>query len=130
MKKAPLAEDIFAVLSDGITIKMFKMASTGFRVRGGLYKKLKITRKQYISRLRKLMATGLIHKRSAVYVLTALGQIVDKTILRMTEESADNYWKLKAIDSFEKDLPLEEKHNMIDAMLSDTLIRDTIAKYA
>ncbi|MGH9877130.1 MAG: hypothetical protein ACRD5H_05785, partial [Nitrososphaerales archaeon] len=47
MKKAPLTEDIFAVLSDSITIRMLKLASTGFRARGGYPNKLKITKKQY-----------------------------------------------------------------------------------
>lgn len=125
-----MAEDIFTVLSDPITIKMFKMASTGFRARGGYSSKLRITKKQYITRLHRLVAIGLIHKRNAVYVLTALGQIVDKTMLRMTEESVTNYWKLKAIDSFEKDLPIEEKREIIDSMLSGTLIRETLAKHA
>jgi len=127
MKKVPLAEDIFAVLSDGITIKMLKLASTGFRARGGYPNKLKITKKQYSTRLHKLVSIGLIHKRSGVYVLTALGQIVDKTMLRIADEIGTNYWKLKAIDSFEKkELPVEEKRKIIDEILSDTVIKECL----
>jgi DNA-binding HxlR family transcriptional regulator len=129
MKKAPTSEELFAVLSDGITIKMLKLASTGFRARGGYPNKLKITKKQYTSRLHKLVAIGLIHKRNAVYVLTALGQIVEKTMLRLVEEAVDNWWKLKAIDSFEKGIPIEEKRKIIDSILSSTLIRETLLKH-
>jgi predicted transcriptional regulator len=129
VKKAPLIEEIFAVLSDDITIKMLKLASTGFRARGGYPNKLKITKKQYHSRLRKLVSIGLIHKRSGVYMLTALGQIVDKTMLRITEEVVSNYWKLKAIDSFEKkEIPVEEKRKIIDDILADTVIKECLVK--
>jgi len=127
MKKAPLTEDIFAVLSDSITIKMLKLASTGFRARGGYPNKLKITKKQYSTRLHKLVTIGLIHKRSGVYVLTALGQIVDKTMLKIADEVATNYWKLKAIDSFEKkELPVDEKRKIIDEILSGTVIKECL----
>jgi len=64
MKKAPLAEEIFAVLSDSITIKMLKLASTGFRARGGYPSKLKITKKQYSTRLHwKLKAIDSFEKK-------------------------------------------------------------------
>jgi predicted transcriptional regulator len=129
VKKAPLIEEIFAVLSDDITIKMLKLASTGFRARGGYPNKLKITKKQYHTRLRKLVEIGLIHKRSGVYVLTALGQIVNKTMLRIAEEVVTNYWKLKAIDSFgKKEIPVEEKRKIIYDILADTVIKECLVK--
>jgi len=109
VKKVPLSEDIFAVLSDEVTIKMLRMASTGFPARGGYPNKLNITKKQYVTRLHKLVTLGLIHKRNGVYVLTALGQIADKMMLEIAEEVSNNYWKLRAIDSFEKEVPIEEK---------------------
>ena len=129
MKKAPLIEEIFAVLSDDITIRMLKLAATGFRARGGYPNKLKITKKQYSTRLHKLVEIGLIHKRGGVYVLTALGQIVDKTMLKIAEEVVTNYWKLKAIDSFEKkEMPVDEKRKIIDDILADTVIKECLVK--
>jgi hypothetical protein len=129
VKKAPLIEEIFAVLSDDITIRMLKLAATGFRARGGYPNKLKITKKQYHTRLRKLVTIGLIHKRSGVYMLTALGQIVDKTMLKIAEEVVSNYWKLKAIDLFErKELPIEEKRDIIDSILAGTVIKECLVK--
>ncbi|MEM2759688.1 MAG: hypothetical protein QXU32_07435 [Nitrososphaerales archaeon] len=125
MKKAPSREEIFDILADEITIKMFKSAETGFRARGNLAGKLKITKKQYSTRLHKLVHTGLIHKRSGVYVLTALGEIVDKVLLRVSDEIISHYWKLKAVDSLEKkELPAEERRNIIDSILSDTVIKE------
>ena len=129
MKKAPVAESIFAVLSDSITIQMLKLAASGFRARGGYSSKLKITKKQYSTRLHKLVEIGLIHKRNGVYVLTALGQIVDQIMLRIADEVVTNYWKLKAIDSFaKKELPIEEKRKIIDSILADTIIKECLVK--
>jgi predicted transcriptional regulator len=129
MKKAPSAEEIFAVLSDGITLRMLKLATTGFRARGGYSSKLKITKKQYSTRLHKLVQMGLIHKRSGVYMLTALGNIVDQIMLKIADEMTTNYWKLKAIDSFaKKELPAEEKRKIIDSILSDTVIKECLVK--
>jgi len=128
VRKAPAREDIFAVLSDAITVKMLKLAASGFRARGGYSNKLKITKKQYSSRLHKLVELGLIHKKSGVYVLTALGQIVDLIMLKIGDEVVTNYWRLKAIDSFAKELPAEEKRKIINSILSDTVIKEYLVK--
>ncbi len=128
MRKAPAREDIFAVLSDTITVRMLNLAATGFRARGGYWKKLKITKKQYSSRLHKLVELGLIHKRNGVYMLTALGQILDQVMLKIANEVVTNYWKLKAIDSFSKEVPAEEKRKIIDSILSDTVIKEYLVK--
>ncbi len=124
MRKAPAREDIFAVLSDTITVKMLKFAASGFSARGGYSNKLKITKKQYSTRLHKLVELGLIHKKNGVYMLTALGQIADQIMLKIVDEVVANYWKLKAIDSFTKELPAEEKRKIIDSILSDTVIKE------
>jgi len=127
VKKAPAPEDIFAVLSDDITVRMLKLAAVGFRARGGYWSKLKITKKQYSTRLHKLVDTGLIHKRNGVYVLTALGQIIDQIMLKVAHEVVTNYWRLKAIDSIEKkELPAEEKRKIIESILSDTIIKECL----
>jgi len=128
VKKAPAREDIFAILADEITVKMLTSASTGFRARGNFAKKLKITKKQYSTRLHKLVHTGLIHKRDGTYVLTALGEIVNKILLKVADETISHYWKLKAIDSFEKkEMPEEERRKIIDSILSDTVIKEYLA---
>jgi DNA-binding HxlR family transcriptional regulator len=128
MKKAPSREEIFSILADEVTVKMFKSASPGFRARGNLAGKLKITKKQYSTRLHKLVYTGLIHKRDGAYVLTALGEIIDKILLKVADEVISHYWKLKAIDSFEKkEMPMEERRKIIDSILSDTVIKEYLS---
>lgn len=128
MGKAPATSDIFSILSDDISVKMLKLASTGFRARGNVAGKMKITKKQYSTRLHKLVHTGLIHKHEGSYVLTALGEIVDKIMLRVADETISHYWKLKAIDSFgKKEMPKDERRKIIDSILSDTVIKEYLA---
>lgn len=127
MKKAPSREDIFEILADEVTVKMLKLALTGFRARGDNAGKIKITRKQYSTRLHKLVQVGLIHKRNGFYILTVLGEVVEKVILKVADDVISNYWKLKAIDSFEKkEIPGEEKRKIIDSILSNTVIKEYI----
>ena len=127
MEKAPLREDIFEVLTDKATVKLLKSALIGFRPGGNIAGKLKITKKQYSTRLHKLVQVGLIHKRDNVYILTVLGEVVEKIILKVADDVISNYWKLKAIDSFEKkEIPWEEKRKIIDSILSDSVIKEYI----
>jgi hypothetical protein len=81
--RVPSVEDLFAVLADSLTIKMLKLAEKGFRPRTGhgYVGNLKMTKKQYNLRLRKLVLTGLIERRKGIYLLTTMGKIVDKVIL-------------------------------------------------
>ncbi|MFQ5940262.1 MAG: hypothetical protein ACE5KA_00985 [Nitrososphaerales archaeon] len=125
---APTTHDIFAILSDEITLQMLKSASTGFRARGNTAGRLKITKKQYSTRLHKLVSANLVHKRHGIYVLTALGEIVDKIILKVADDIISNYWKLKAIDSFaKKEMPKEERRKIIDSLVSDSLIKEFLS---
>lgn len=127
MKKAPLREEIFEILADEVTVKLLKSALIGFRARGNVAGKLKMTKKQYSTRLHKLVQVGLIHKRNGVYILTVLGEVVEKIILKVADDVISNYWKLKAIDLFEKkEIPGEEKRKIIDSILSDTIIKEYI----
>jgi predicted transcriptional regulator len=59
---------------------------------------MKITRKQYYSRLFKLVQSGLVKRKENKYFLTSLGMVMydaQKTI----ENALNNYWKIRAVDS-------------------------------
>ncbi len=59
MKKAPLRRDIFEILADEVTVKLLKSALIGFRPRGNIAGKLKITKKQYQFAFINLFRLGL-----------------------------------------------------------------------
>jgi hypothetical protein len=122
-RKSVKPEELFSVLSDGATIKILKSATIGFPA--DLYwKELEITRKQYYDRLHKLREIGLVRRKSNVYKVTALGQIIVHIVLGTVEEVASNYWELKALESFRHTVPAEERTRIINSMLSSARIKE------
>ena len=76
---------------------------------------LKLTRKQYYSRLSALLKAGLAKRDRGKYSLTTFGIIVYRT-QETIGRAVDQYWKLKAIDSIRASgngvLPQEQFHTI------------------
>ena len=88
--------------------------------------KLNMTRKQYYSRIFELQKAGLIKRKNKRYSLTVFGEVVyDYAMILEKALNSNNYWKLKAIDSFEiapdrsHELSIEERNKIIDTLLRD-----------
>jgi hypothetical protein len=83
---------------------------------------LGLTRKQYYSRIRSLTNSGLITRQKRKYYLISFGKIV-YDIQLMIGKAVENYWKLKALDSFElsssasPQYPAEEFNRVIDTLM-------------
>ncbi|MFZ0515078.1 MAG: hypothetical protein WAM14_26000 [Candidatus Nitrosopolaris sp.] len=86
--------------------------------------KLKITRKQYYSRISCLLKAGIVKRKNGKYSPTVFGEILYDAAMTL-EKAFNNYWKLKAIDSFEiapdrtHELSVEERNKIIDTLLRD-----------
>jgi hypothetical protein len=122
-RKSLKPEEIFSVLSDGLTIRILKSALIGFPA-DYYWEELGVTRKQYYDRLRKLREIGLVRRKSSIYKVTALGQIIVHIILGTVEEVVTNYWELKVLESFQHTIPPEERSRIINSMLSNTKIKE------
>ena len=92
-----------------------------------LIRKTKLIRKQYYSRMSKLIKSGLIKRKQGKHTLTAFGKVVYDAQMKI-ENAANNYWNLKAIDSLEDsdDLPSEERKKLIDQLIDNQEIKDII----
>lgn len=92
-----------------------------------LIRKTKLIRKQYYSRMSKLIKSGLIKRKQGKHTLTAFGKVVYDAQMKI-ENAANNYWNLKAIDSHEdsNDLPSEERKKLIDQLIDNQEIKDII----
>jgi hypothetical protein len=92
-----------------------------------LRNKLKLTPKQYYSRISRLRKAHLIRKEHGKYYLTAFGIVVYDA--RMVVENAiNNYYKLAAVDSLvfsdsNNMLSLEDRTNIIDSLIEDQQIK-------
>lgn len=79
-----------------------------------IMKNLKLTRKQFYSRMFLLKRNGLISKTRGVYFLTSYGIVMMKAI-KIMEHAESNKWKLEAIDS----APAIHQNKLSDVLLID-----------
>jgi len=129
MKSECLAEFI-RLISDEKSLLIF---STIF-VAGGdsneiLIKQLKLTRKQYYSRITRLVTAGLVKRQKGRYFLTTFGMVIYDT-QRLLCNAVKNYWKLRAIDSIgvanNAIISKEERNKIIDRMISNQQIQEML----
>jgi hypothetical protein len=91
---------------------------------------LKLTRKQYYSRISRLQKTGLVKRQKGRYFLTAFGKVIYDS-QRLLGTAIKNYWKLRAIDSLwfdENEVPKEERKKIIDELLGNQQLKDILLK--
>jgi predicted transcriptional regulator len=87
---------------------------------------VKLTRKQYYSRISRLIQAGLVKRQRGKYYLSAFGRVIyDAQGLVAT--AVKNNWKLKAIDSIgvanDYNIPDEERNKIIDQLISNQKIK-------
>jgi len=91
---------------------------------------LKLTRKQYYSRISRLQKTGLVKRQKGRYFLTAFGKVIYDS-QRLLGTAIKNYWKLRAIDSLwfdENEVPKEERKKIINELLGNQQLKDILLK--
>jgi len=97
-----------------------------------LLTKIQLTRKQYYSRLSEFIKIGLIKRTNGIYSLTTLGKIIHDAKTQLDSCINDYHWKFQIIDQLEKtsskdnSLPKEEFTSVINALVSDSKMRDII----
>jgi hypothetical protein len=121
---------VFGSLSDNISVGLFRMIAHERITSVVLRDKVKITRKQYYSRLSRMRDAGLIKRSNGGLILTAFGRIVYQ-IQKTIEDASTNQWKLRAIDSIEHsaDLPIEERARLLESLIDNKQIKEILSAY-
>jgi predicted transcriptional regulator len=116
-------------ISDDESLELFRFIANNDSDSESLRNGTKMTRKQYYSRMSRLMKAGLIKRKNGKHNLTAFGRVIYDTQITI-ENAINNYWKLKAIDSLEMsdDLPVEERKKLIDNLIENNGIREILAR--
>lgn len=116
-------------ISDDESLELFRFIANNDSDSESLRNRTKMTRKQYYSRMSRLMKAGLIKRKNGKHNLTAFGKVIYDTQITI-ENAINNYWKLKAIDSLEMsdDLPVEERKKLIDNLIENNGIREILAR--
>ena len=119
---------MFESLSDNVSLELFTTIAHESINSVILRNKIKITRKQYYSRLSKMMKAGLIKRSSGKLVLTAFGKIVNE-VQTTVQNASKNQWKLRAIDSIElsDELPKEERKKLLESLIDNRQIREILS---
>ena len=129
MKSDCLAEFI-KLISDDKSLLIF---NTIFLASGDssdiLINQLKLTRKQFYSRITRLVKAGLVKRQKGRYSLTSFGTVIYDA-QRLLGNAVKNYWKLRAIDSLggatNDSIPEEERNKIIDKMINNREIKEIL----
>ena len=120
---------LFAI-SDKQASNIFKSIASADSNTDILITQLKLTRKQYYSRMSRLVQAGLVKRQKGRYLLTAFGKVIYSAQMNLEakiENALSNYWKLKAIDSLE--MPSrEETGKVICALIENEEIKNVLLK--
>jgi predicted transcriptional regulator len=107
---------VLDAISDDNALKLFDaIANDGEE---SSLEKLKMTRKQYYTRLAKLVKTGLVKRQKRKYTITSFGKVVYNIHLTFYK-AMENSWKFKAIDAMieKNELSAEEYQKALDLLL-------------
>ena len=130
MKRESSVAGVFGSLSDNISVGLFRMIAHERINSVVLRGKVKITRKQYYSRLSRMRDAGLIKRSNGGLILTAFGRIVYQ-VQKTIEDASTDQWKLRAIDSIEHsvDLPIEERSRLLESLIDNKQIKEILSAY-
>jgi predicted transcriptional regulator len=140
MEPVSVAE-IVSTISNENALAVFKTISATRGDTELIRIKLNMTRKQYYSRIYKLLNAGLVKRKNKRYSLTGLGEVVyDYAMILEKALNSNNYWKLKAIDLFEiapdksNELSTGERNKIIHTLLKDdpkirNIIQNPVSTY-
>ena len=105
-----LTASVLRALSDDKSLELFKIISSdsladaphvisnrGLINTQLLISKVKLTRKQYYSRISTLISSGLVKESNGQYLLTSLGKVL-YDVNCLIDQAIRDHWKLKAID--------------------------------
>ena len=118
--------DVLDTISDDKSLVLFNtIALSNSDGSDILISKLKLTRKQYYSRISKLVKVDLVVRRNGKYFLTSLGKIVYDA-QKIIGNAVGDYWKLKAVDTLEitDQMPKEEYNEIINALIENEKLKE------
>lgn len=120
---------VLDAISDDASLELFKLVALTHGSSDIIRANLKITRKQYYSRLFKLLQCGLIKRRENRYFLTTLGKVMYEAQATIESALAD-YWKIQAVDAIgiSSGIPMEEQRKLIETLIRDQEVKEILSK--
>jgi len=125
--KSPQIADVINAISDDKALTIFNTVALSAGKTDILISTLGLTRKQFYSKMERLMKQGLLVRRNGRYFITTLGKVMYE-LQSILGVALNNYWKLKAIDSLEApaSLPEHELNKLIESLLENTVLKNIV----
>jgi nanoRNase/pAp phosphatase (c-di-AMP/oligoRNAs hydrolase) len=120
--------DVLGAISDARALAVYKTIASEKANSNLLITKMRLTRKQYYSRISRLIKTGLVKRENGRYTLTSFGKVIYDFQIAI-EVALENFWKLKAIDSLQaadSTLSKEEQTRVLDVLIQNDKIKEVI----
>ena len=130
LKLAVSKTAILDAISDKKASNIFKSIASTNSNSDILISHLKLTRKQYYSRMSILIRADLVKRQKGRYLLTPFGKVIYSAQINLEakiENAINNYWKLKAIGSMDMS-SREESHKIISALIENQEIKSVLMK--
>jgi predicted transcriptional regulator len=126
--------DVLNSISDEKTLDIFNTIAVAKKKNDtySMKEQIKLTEKQYYSRMHKLLVAGLIKRTNGKYFLTTFGKIVHEHYVGI-QNAVNAYSKLRALDEIlkndkEVDFSNEQRLEIIERLIQDTEIKKSILK--
>jgi predicted transcriptional regulator len=120
---------IFKALSSDHALSLLRAIAIERREPDVLRANLKLSTKQYYSRISTLSKANLVHKKGGFLTLTSFGKLVYESHLTI-EKGLEDLSKLKVIDSLESSsgLSKEERDNIVSILLQNREIKTVLER--
>jgi predicted transcriptional regulator len=95
-----------------------------------LISELKLTRKEYYTRISRLAKAGLVKREKGKYLITTFGRVIYSAYLDLEtriESAIQDYWKLKALDLMNIS-STEENESIISTLIENQEIKNVLLK--
>jgi predicted transcriptional regulator len=119
--------DIFNAIANEKALALFDAIAVSECDSEMLITKVRLSRKEYYSRISRLVKAGLASRQRGTYSLTMLGQIVYQAQLAI-DHAVDISPKLKAVDMLKSssNIPEGERNKVISFLLSNELNKNIL----
>jgi predicted transcriptional regulator len=130
-QRAEHLADLLKIMTNEQSLRIFNtILLEGHLKTEVLRTRLKLSRKEYYSRITRLTRAGLVRREKGRYYVTSFGKVIHEA-QKIIEGGLKNYWILKAIDSLgaadaDKIMPEEERTKIIDLVMGDQRIKEIL----
>src|ERR1043165_3615920 len=120
---------VFKALSNDHALTLLRAIAVERKEPDVLRADLKLTSKQYYSRISALIKSNLVQKKAGMLSLTSFGKLVYESQITI-EKGLDDLAKLKVIDSLESSAGLsnEERDNIVNILLQNGELKTILEK--